>query len=46
MNGRNSIDTHEKIAYDIEYIRNRSFWFDVYILLRTPAVILGRRGAY
>ena len=46
INGRNSIDTHEKIRLDIQYIQQRSVWLDLYILGKTPKEILGGRGAY
>jgi lipopolysaccharide/colanic/teichoic acid biosynthesis glycosyltransferase len=39
-------DLAQKLADDEEYIRRRSFWFDLKILLRTIPVVLGQRGAY
>lgn len=38
-------DVREKLSYDLEYIRNRSALEDLKIMLLTPAVMLGRRGA-
>jgi lipopolysaccharide/colanic/teichoic acid biosynthesis glycosyltransferase len=38
-------DVRQKVAFDLEYIRNQSALEDLRIMLRTPAVMLGRRGA-
>jgi lipopolysaccharide/colanic/teichoic acid biosynthesis glycosyltransferase len=35
-----------KVRYDQEYIRRRSIWEDLRIMLRTIPVILLRRGAW
>lgn len=35
----------EKIVYDVEYIKNRSFWLDMKIVLETVAVVFKREGA-
>lgn len=35
-----------RVKFDLFYIRNWSFWFDMQIILRTPACILLRRNAY
>jgi lipopolysaccharide/colanic/teichoic acid biosynthesis glycosyltransferase len=40
------LDLAQKLADDEEYIRRRSFWFDLKILLLTIPVVLGQRGAY
>jgi lipopolysaccharide/colanic/teichoic acid biosynthesis glycosyltransferase len=39
-------DVRQKLAYDLAYIRNQSAFEDLKIMLRTPAVMLGRRGAW
>jgi len=39
-------DVREKLNYDLEYIRHRSAWEDLKIMLLTPAVMLGRRGGW
>lgn len=36
--------TKEKLTYDIYYIKNRSFWLDIKIALRTVKVLLSRSG--
>jgi lipopolysaccharide/colanic/teichoic acid biosynthesis glycosyltransferase len=44
--GRSSVDFDDMVRLDLEYVKARSFWLDLKILLRTPrAVILGE-GAY
>ncbi len=35
-------DVREKVDYDIEYVRRRSLWFDVMIMLRTLPVMFER----
>lgn len=35
----------EKIFYDIEYIKNRSFWLDLKIIFMTLGVVFSHRGA-
>ena len=37
-------ETMTKLEYDLYYIKHRSLWLDVLILLRTPATMLGMRG--
>jgi len=37
-------ETIVKLEFDLYYIKNRSFWMDLVILLRTPATVLGFRG--
>lgn len=46
VSGRSNIPFEGQVRLDIEYIETRSFWRDVWILMKTiPAVLLGR-GAY
>ncbi|HQI25829.1 MAG TPA: sugar transferase [Candidatus Paceibacterota bacterium] len=37
-------DTKTKFAYDLYYIKNRSFWLDVGIALKTIKILLMRKG--
>jgi exopolysaccharide biosynthesis polyprenyl glycosylphosphotransferase len=37
-------ETTKKLEYDLYYIKNRSWWMDIVILLRTPPTVLGFRG--
>lgn len=46
VSGRSEIPFEKQARMDIEYIDNRSLWFDLALLIRTiPAVLFGR-GAY
>lgn len=51
VNGlRGETETLEKmqarIQYDLEYLRNWSLWLDLWIIVRTVKVVLGRDNAY
>lgn len=46
VSGRNDVDYETRVAMDTFYILNWSLWLDMYILLKTFFVILGRKGAY
>ncbi len=37
-------ETQIKLEYDLYYIKHRSLWLDLLILLRTPFTVLGLRG--
>lgn len=37
-------DTEIKLEYDLYYIKHRSIWMDILIILRTITTVLGRRG--
>lgn len=43
VNGRKTAMWTERLKYDVEYVENLSFSFDMRILLRTVGAILGRR---
>jgi lipopolysaccharide/colanic/teichoic acid biosynthesis glycosyltransferase len=44
VNGRNSISWERKFRFDVEYVDNRSFLFDLKILFLTVAQVFLRRG--
>ncbi|MGL5926531.1 sugar transferase [Chroococcidiopsis sp.] len=47
--GRSNSDDYEidkVVSLDIKYMENWSLWLDIQILLKTIAVVLGRKGAY
>ena len=44
--GRKDLPLHENLEYDFYYIKNRSFWLDVTILLKTVPTLLKKKGAY
>lgn len=45
VNGGYDLLPQEKILLDIEYIKKRSFFFDIKIMFQTVGVILGRKGS-
>jgi exopolysaccharide biosynthesis polyprenyl glycosylphosphotransferase len=42
--GRNIQDTIYKLQYDLYYVKNRSFFFDILIFLRTLKIVLCGKG--
>ncbi|MBT6068501.1 sugar transferase [Candidatus Peregrinibacteria bacterium] len=44
--GRKDLPLHENIEYDFYYIKNRSLFLDLVIILKTFTVILTGKGAY
>ncbi len=46
ISGRNDTTYEERVSLDEYYVRNWSIWLDIYILARTVAVVLQRKGAY
>ena len=46
ISGRSRLGFQEWMRLDLEYIRHRSFAFDMKILLRTIPAVLSREGAY
>jgi len=46
ISGRSRTTFDDRIASDVWYIRNWSFWYDLAILLRTADVLLRRDGAF
>ncbi|NLT40497.1 MAG: sugar transferase, partial [Clostridiales bacterium] len=44
--GRNSIQFSEMVMLDFRYIRERSFLFDLKLILRTLPLLLGDKNAY
>jgi lipopolysaccharide/colanic/teichoic acid biosynthesis glycosyltransferase len=43
--GRNILRFQQTIALDLDYVRNRSLWLDLRILVRTPIVVVAMIGA-
>lgn len=46
ISGRNNVDYRQRVQLDQNYARNWSLAADVLVLLRTPAAVFRRRGAY
>jgi O-antigen biosynthesis protein WbqP len=44
VNGRDQLPIPEKVKLDVEYLRRRSLWFDIYILWLTFIKVLRRDG--
>lgn len=45
VSGRNERSYEEMVRFDLEYVRRRSIWLDLRLLVLTCAVVLQRRGA-
>jgi lipopolysaccharide/colanic/teichoic acid biosynthesis glycosyltransferase len=46
VKGRSVTAFDEMVRLDLQYARERSFWLDLKILLQTPAMVIGCKGAY
>jgi exopolysaccharide biosynthesis polyprenyl glycosylphosphotransferase len=46
VNGRSDKPLHLNTEDDLYYVQNYSIWMDIYILLKTPWVVLRGKGAY
>ncbi len=46
VNGRSELTLGETLAYDVDYVRRWSFWFDLVILWKTFSVVFSGKGAY
>ncbi len=46
INGRSELNLGETLAFDVEYVRNWSFGYDLKILGKTFAVVFTGKGAY
>ena len=46
VSGRNHATFSDRATLDERYVRNWSIWLDLYILAKTPWVVLMRHGAY
>ena len=46
VSGRTHVSYPERVRLDMDYIDNRSLWFDFLILLRTIKCVLLRQGAF
>ncbi|NOT33784.1 MAG: sugar transferase [Candidatus Eisenbacteria bacterium] len=46
ISGRSRLSFKEWMRLDLEYIKHRSLWLDLRILLRTLPAVLSREGAY
>ena len=45
IQGRLDLSLQERLYWDIEYVENKSFYYDLLIILKTVNSVLSRRGA-
>lgn len=46
INGGYDLKPEEKILFDVKYINNQSFFFDLWIIIRTALVVITKDGAH
>ncbi len=46
VTGRSSVEFDEMVRLDLAYVKARSLWLDLKILIKTPRVVIGGHGAY
>jgi len=46
VSGRNNIGYEQRVGLDEYYVRNRSLWMNLHIIIRTFSVVIRRHGAY
>jgi len=46
VSGRSDTDYRRRVAIDVCYVRNQGIILDLWILIKTTRVVLGRHGAY
>ncbi len=46
LSGRSDLNYADRVQLDIRYIRTRSIWIDLRLLLKTPWAVITGRGAY
>jgi Undecaprenyl-phosphate galactose phosphotransferase WbaP len=46
VSGRNDIGYEQRVRLDEYYVRNRSIWMNIHIILRTTLAVIRREGAY
>jgi len=46
VNGRNALTWDERIEWDIKYVQNRSFLFDIQIIFKTILIVFKRENIY
>ncbi len=44
VTGRNDVTFEDRLEMEAHYVRNWSFWWDIILLVQTPAAVLRRRG--
>ena len=44
VNGRDELSISDKVALEVEYMQNKSFWFDLKILWLTFLKVINKKG--
>lgn len=44
--GRGNLNFHDTVAYDLEYVEQRSVWLNIKILCKTVKIVLNSNGAF
>jgi len=45
VSGRGELPLADTIGYDLDYVKDRTLWMDLKLLIQTPLTIFSRRGA-
>jgi lipopolysaccharide/colanic/teichoic acid biosynthesis glycosyltransferase len=46
VSGRNDVEYDERVALDVLYVKRRTIWVNMFILIKTVPAVLNRRGSY
>ena len=46
VSGRSRLDQATRVRLDTHYVQNRSFWYYLVVVMRTPVAVLRRDGAF
>jgi|SRR5690625_3269979 len=46
IKGRNNLTWDEKIKWDVEYVKNVSFWLDIKIIFKTAGIVFKKSNIY
>jgi lipopolysaccharide/colanic/teichoic acid biosynthesis glycosyltransferase len=46
VTARSSTDFDEMVHLDIEYLKNQSIWLNLFIIMKTPFIVISGRGAH
>lgn len=46
VSGRSDVSYEQRLAMDVDYVKRRSLWLDIWLILKTPVAVFSARGAY
>jgi len=46
ISGRGALTREQKLDLDVKYVKERSFWLDIIIMLKTATLVFGRKSIY